>query len=325
VNAHLLKTALEFRVLGPFVVHAGRHAVELGGLKPRMLLALLLLRPNERISISQLVDSLWGEKPPASARNALQVYVSRIRKAISAERVVATGGGYRLHVAPGELDLAQFRGLVDRGRRARLAGNLEVASATLREALELWRGPALEDLRANDALEAEALRIEDERLSAFEERVDADLDLGRHRELVPELEALAEEAPLRERLIGQSMLALYRSGRQADALRVFGVARRRLVDELGIEPGPELRELQRAILSPRTRPWPLRLSRPRRLRSGRAAGRRGAGSRFSSYVSHCRPSSIPSWRSRCSIGPAPRSGRCSTVFRRSSTRVDRTR
>jgi DNA-binding SARP family transcriptional activator len=237
--------AAEFRLLGPVAASLDGEPVQIAAAKPRGLLALLLLRRNRPVSISELIDELWEDEPPETATKALQVYVSQLRKAIGAERVLTRPAGYELRVEEGELDLERFEGLVREGRDLLAAGEAGAASERLEEALGLWRGPALGDVTvARDA----AARLEESRLAAVEERIEADLALGRHDRLVPELEELVARNPLRERLHAQRMLALYRSGRQAEALDEYRRTRELLVGELGIEPGPELKELEAAIL-----------------------------------------------------------------------------
>jgi DNA-binding SARP family transcriptional activator len=236
---------MEFRVLGPLeVIEQGRLLV-LGGPRQRALLALLLTRANEVVSTDRLIDDLWGAHTPSTAANALQYHVSRLRKALAPTEVILTQEpGYLIRVGPDELDLLRFERLVEEARHA----PTEVAAQLLRTALDLWRGPALADVVNEPSVQAEILRLEELRLGALERRVEADLALGRHVELVGELEVLVREHPLHERLRGQLMLALYGSGRQADALDVYRQTRHLLVDELGVEPSPSLQELERAIL-----------------------------------------------------------------------------
>jgi predicted ATPase/DNA-binding SARP family transcriptional activator len=238
---------MEFRLLGPVEVVAG-DPIPLGQ-RPRTVLALLLLDANEVVSTDRLIEGIWAEgPPPASAAGSLQVHVHALRKAIGAERVVTRDPGYAIRVEPGELDVLRFERLAADGRRALHDGEAAQASSSLAEALALWRGPALADFRYAPFAQAEAQRLEEARTAVLEARIEADLQLGRHAGLVAELEALVAEHPLRERLRGQLMLALYRSGRQADALAAYQDARRGLVEELGIDPSPELRELEQAIL-----------------------------------------------------------------------------
>ena len=221
--------------------------VLLGPPQQRALLALLLLSPNEVVSRDRLVDALWGERPPATATKLVQVYVSALRKVLVPGVLVTRAPGYVLQVEPDARDLDRFERHVDEGNAALAAGTPARAAEAFRAALALWRGPALADLALVPFAQAPAERLEELRLEAVEDRIEADLALGRG-DVVPELEALIAEHPLRERLRGQLMLALYRSGRQAEALSAYRDARRALVDELGIEPGRELRELEQAIL-----------------------------------------------------------------------------
>jgi YVTN family beta-propeller protein len=216
--------------------------------RQRLLLAVLLVHANETLASDHLIDALWGEAPPASAGSSLHNLVSGLRKGLGDGRLATSGHGYALRVADGELDLQLFDALVASGRAAATGGDPERAAALLREALELWRGPPLGELAYHPALASEAARLEEARLAALEVRIEADLACGRHAELVAELEALTREHPLRERLCAQQMLALYRAGRQADALAAYRDARERLVEELGVEPGPALRRLERAVL-----------------------------------------------------------------------------
>ena len=243
---------LDYRILGPLEVSADGRVIEIGGAKPRALLVILLLRANESVPRDVLMHELWGDQPPASAQHSLEVYVSRLRKSLDGAAngsVLVTGpGAYRLRVEAGQLDTRRFEQLVEQGRAALAANQPDQASASLRAALELWRGPALADLVNGRGPRVEAARLEELRLVAIEDRVDTDLALGRHAEVACELEVLVAAHPLRERLHGQLMIALYRGGRQAEALEGYQAARRTLVDELGLEPGPELRELEGRIL-----------------------------------------------------------------------------
>ena len=242
---------MEFGILGPLEVRdEGREPVIAGG-KQRALLAILLLRANEVVSSDRLIEELWGGQPPATAVKSLQVHVSRLRKALGrGEGPIATGpNGYSIRVAAGELDLERFARLAEDGRRALGAGDPERGAQLLREALALWRGPPLADFAFEPFAQSEIGRLEELRLAALEDRIDADLARGRHAELVGELEALVAAQPLRERLRRQLVLALYRAGRQADALEAYRAARAKLMDELGLEPTPELRQLEQAILT----------------------------------------------------------------------------
>jgi DNA-binding SARP family transcriptional activator len=237
----------EFRVLGPVEASVDGEPIALPAAKPRALFAALLLDRNRVVPVSRLIDDLWGEVPPETAMKALQGYVSQLRKAIGPERLLTRPPGYELRVEDGELDLDRFERLAREGRELLAAGDSKAASTRLGEALELWHGAPLAEFSEPFARDAGA-RLEDERLAALEERIDADLALGRHARLVPELEQLVAQEPLRERPRAQLMLALYRSGRQADALELYRRTRETLSEELGIEPGLELQELERRML-----------------------------------------------------------------------------
>jgi DNA-binding SARP family transcriptional activator/tetratricopeptide (TPR) repeat protein len=235
---------MEFRILGPLEVYDAGKQVPVGRAKQRALLAVLLLQANRVVARDRLIDALWDEEPPDTARKAVQVYVSQLRKLLGAGVLMTRSPGYVLRVEPGMLDLERFEGLCREARDA----DPEVAADKLREALALFRGQPLADLAGERFAQGEIARLEELRLTALEERIDAELRLGLHAELAGELEALVAEQPARERLCRQRMLALYRCGRQADALDAYQAARRALVEELGIEPGKELRELHQAIL-----------------------------------------------------------------------------
>jgi WD40 repeat protein/DNA-binding SARP family transcriptional activator len=240
---------MEFLILGPLEVRDERGAVTVGGHQLRTVLAVLLLHADEPVSADRLALALWGEDAPRGAVKTVQVYVSRLRRALGDPgAVITTAAGYRLRVRPGELDADRFERLVDDGRRALAAGQPEHAAAQLGEALALWRGPPLADLVFEPFAAAELARLEEQRLTALEARIDADLALGRHAELVAELRQVVVEHPRRERFAGQLMLALYRCGHQAEALEVYRDARTVLLAEIGVEPGPELRRLQEAVL-----------------------------------------------------------------------------
>jgi predicted ATPase/DNA-binding SARP family transcriptional activator len=236
--------ALEFRMLGPLDARVAGRPVPLQAPKLRALLAIMLVHASEEVPSDRLIEDLWAGRPPATAAKLLQGYVSALRKALGGETIVTGGSGYALRVANGALDAHRFEQLVGEAREADPA----VAADGLRQALALWRGPALADFAFEPWAHAEIARLEELRLDALQDRIDADLALGRADGLVAELEALVVEHPLRERLRGQLMLALYRSSRQADALDAFRAARETLVEQLGIEPGRELRRLERAIL-----------------------------------------------------------------------------
>jgi len=240
--------AVEFRILGP--LEASRHGqpLELGAGKQRALLVLLLLRAGEIVSTDRLIDALWGERPPPSALNSVHIYVSQLRKALGNGRLETHGRGYLLALEPEQLDLGRFERLLGDGRELLASGDADRAAGALRAALGLWRGPPLSDVAFEPFAQAEIARLDELRLAALEERIEADLARGRHAELVPELEGLVREHPLRERLRAQLMLALFRSGRQSEALDAYQQARRLLSTELGLEPGRRLRELEAAIL-----------------------------------------------------------------------------
>ncbi len=226
---------MDFRILGPLEVLELGRPIDVGGAKQRALLACLLLHPNRVVSSDHLIEALWGERAPETAPKALQVYVSQLRKALGKERILTRTPGYQIRVQEDELDLERFQRLVSEGK---LGG-----------ALALWRGTPLADFAYEPFAQPEIARLEELRLACLEERIEADLAHGRHAALVGELEALVRELPLRERLRAQLMLALYRSGRQAEALEVYQAGRRLLSEELGLEPGEALKELQRAILA----------------------------------------------------------------------------
>ncbi|MEA2138318.1 MAG: hypothetical protein QOG56_1468 [Solirubrobacteraceae bacterium] len=240
---------MDFQILGPIDVRNASGAVALGGNKPRAVLAVLLLHANEAVSAERLALALWGEDAPGGAVKTVQVHVSRLRKALGDADVITTSpAGYCLRVRPGELDAERFERLVEDGRRALADSQPEAASSLLREALELWRGPALAELALEPFAGAEIARLEEQRLAALELRLEAELAAGHHAEVVGELQRLVSEHPIRERLAGQLMLALYRCGRQTEALEAYGATRRVLVEQMGVEPGPQLRDLHQAIL-----------------------------------------------------------------------------
>ena len=239
---------MQFRILGPIEALLDDGAAALGAPKQRGLLALLLVNRRRVVTAEQLIDGLWGEAPPASALQSLQVYVHGLRRAIGADRIETAGRGYRAVVGEDELDLDRFERALERGRAALRAGRPEDAADDLREALAVWRGPALADLPEETRRAAEADRLDELRLTALELRYEAELACGRHDAVVPELEALTADEPYRERFLQQRMLALYRCGRQADALEVYRNAREVLAEELGLDPSPALQELERAIL-----------------------------------------------------------------------------
>ncbi len=248
---------MDVEILGPMQVRdgAGRE-VRLPGGRERALFALLLISRGEVVSVDRIVDALWGERPPESAAKAVQGYVSHLRRALEAGPGRGAGGavvtrapGYLLRADAVALDAERFERLAAEGRRALEDGSAAEAAGLVEEALALWRGPALAEFAFDDFAQEEVRRLEELRLAATEDRIEALLRLGRHGELAGELEALVAAHPLRERMRGQAMLALYRSGRQAGALALYRDCRRLLSDELGLEPGPELQRLERAILA----------------------------------------------------------------------------
>ena len=247
---------MDFRILGPLEALEEGRAVRLGGYRQRALLALFLLHRGETLTTDRLIDELWGERPPASAAKAVQNYISRLRKALAGREgsdpagLIATREhGYVLELDPERLDAYRFERLVAEGRSELTAGRPEGAAAALERALSLWRGRPLADLAYEPFAQREVARLDDLRVAALEQLIEVKLALGGHAEVISQLEMLIAEYPYRERLRAQLMLALYRSDRQADALQAYQEARRELVEELGIEPGERLRELERAILA----------------------------------------------------------------------------
>jgi DNA-binding SARP family transcriptional activator/ABC-type transport system substrate-binding protein len=243
---------VEFHVLGPLEVLKEGQRVPLGGAKQRAALAMLLLHPNEVVSRDRLIDGLWGDEPPPSAAHTVEAYVSRLRAALNsdgeASRLVARAPGYLLRVERGELDLDRFKALSSEAGQAMSAGDAPAAASALCDALRLFRGAPLEDLAYAPFAQDEIGWLEELQTTALEQRIDADLACGRHAELIGELESLVARHRLRERFWAQLMLALYRSDRQGDALAAYERARRTLVEELGLEPGPTLAELQQRML-----------------------------------------------------------------------------
>jgi YVTN family beta-propeller protein len=281
---------MDFRILGPLEAFTNGQPLALGGSKQRAVLALLLLHANETVSVDRLIEALWGERAPAGAVQSVRVHISRLRKVLNGgggegngpSRLVTRSGGYQLNVEDDALDLARFERLYAEGQRA-LASDPPRAAELLNAALALWRGPALADLAFEPFAQAEAARLDELRVAALEDRLEADLELGRHAAVASEVEPLIAEHPLRERLRRLQMLALYRCGRQAEALDAYRKARETLVSEIGVEPGPELRELHEGILrqdpelgAPRT-VSPVRRPEPREPAPSPAAGSRAPG------------------------------------------------
>src|SRR5918992_2152545 len=247
---------MEFRILGPLEVLDEGRAITLAGSRQRALLALLLLHANETLSTDRLIDELWGERPPGNAAKTVQMQISRLRKALAGEAgnggagvIVTRERGYELRLDPGRLDAHRFERLVAEGRSDLAGGQAGRAVSALERALSLWRGAPLAELAYEPFAHREIARLDDLRVAALEQLIEAKLALGAHAEVVGQLVALIGEHPYRERLRAQLMLALYRSDRQADALQAYQDARRTLVEELGIEPGERLRELERGILA----------------------------------------------------------------------------
>jgi DNA-binding SARP family transcriptional activator/streptogramin lyase len=242
---------VEFRILGPLEVVEDGSSVALGTLKERLILGVLLLHANEFVSRERLIDELWGEAPPPTARKAVNVYVSQLRKALGAagaDPIATASGGYRLQVELDALDASRVQLLLAGARGDAARGELERAAEQFQEALSLWRGPTLAGLQLESRGRDEVAQLDELRLAALMDRIDCDLALGRHDQALGELKVLVREHPLRERLRAQQMLALYRADRQAEALDAYAEARRTLVDDLGIEPSEALQRLQQAIL-----------------------------------------------------------------------------
>jgi DNA-binding SARP family transcriptional activator len=235
---------LEFRILGPLEVWDGEKALQLGGQRQRAVLAVLAIHVGEVVPSERLITYLWGESPPPTAATSLQNAVSQLRKALGPDVVETRAPGYALNAAKDAVDARRFEQLVNEARSAEAERRLRLVG----EAMQLWRGPPLGDFAYEPFAQNEAARLDELRLAAIEERIEAELELGRATEIVGELEGLVRENPLRERPRGQLMLALYRSGRQAEALQAYQNARRMLVDELGIEPTPALQQLHASIL-----------------------------------------------------------------------------
>jgi DNA-binding SARP family transcriptional activator len=246
------RARMDFRILGPLEVVDGDRALSLSGRKQRALLALLLTYANETVSTDRIADELWAERQPASAAESVRVHIFRLRKALAAgagqELLVTRQHGYELQLEPDQLDSRRFERLLAAGRSELAADRPESAVATLEQALSLWRGAPFSDLDRDSFAQREIARLDDMRVEAQEQMIEAKLALGGHAEVVGQLETLIGEQPYREGLRAQLMLALYRCDRQADALKAYQDARRTLVDDLGIEPSSRLRSLEQAIL-----------------------------------------------------------------------------
>jgi DNA-binding SARP family transcriptional activator len=259
-----------YNILGPLDVRSAGRPVEITRGRPRSLLAVLLLSNGETVSAARLVDAVWGPSPPASADQLVRVYVSQLRQVLGEESIVTRHAGYAIAAGADRIDAVLFEQQVHEAARLRESGQPLDALALYDQALAVWRGPVLADTPVSADAAARAAHLEDLRWHGIEERADIQLELGRHHEVVPELERLVSAQPFRERLIAQLMLALYRSGRQADALQTYQDAHRRFIDELGLTPNPTLRELQQAILHQERRldppESPTEQDRPRRAR-----------------------------------------------------------
>jgi DNA-binding SARP family transcriptional activator len=245
----LVEGSLEFRLLGPLEVRREGQPLSLGGVRQRALLALLCLHRGEVIAVDRIIDEIWGESPPPSARHMVEVYVSKLRQLLGSPGVVTRSPGYLLDTSLESVDVHWFEALVAEGEEASTAGEPQSAASRFASALALWRGSPLADFTFEPFAQGEITRLEELRLLAEEGRIDAEISLGRSAELVGELEQLVALAPFRERFRAQLMLVLYRAGRQADALEAYRRARQTLVEELGVEPGEELRDLEHAILA----------------------------------------------------------------------------
>jgi DNA-binding SARP family transcriptional activator len=271
---------MDYRILGPLEALEGERRLPLGGGRQRSVLALLLLHGNEALTRDVIIDQLWGDEPPATAAKVLQNCISALRKELpgGSETLRTVGGAYALALGPDELDRDRFERLLAEGRAALAQDKHAEAAEQLREALGLWRGSPLSDFSYEPFAREEITRLEELHVAAVEDRIDADLALGRHDEVTPELEALATRHPLRERLRRQLMLALYRAGRQAEALEAYRAARRTMQAELGLEPGRAMQDLERAILAqdpaldgPAPRPAAAASGPPAGVRPGRLA------------------------------------------------------
>src|ERR1700675_2512332 len=240
---------MDYRILGPLEAYERERQLPLGGARQRAVLALLLLHGNETLTRDVIIDELWGEDAPPTAAKVLQNCVSALRKELPDDTIRTVAGAYGLALEPDELDRDRFERLLAEGRAALETGDHGEALDQFRRALALWRGAPLSDLSYEPFAQDEIKRLEELHVAALEDRIESELALGHHDELVPELEGLVSRHPLRERLRGQLMLALYRAGRQAEALEAYRAARRTLLAELGIEPGRALRELEQAILA----------------------------------------------------------------------------
>lgn len=242
----LVGADLQFSVLGPLEARHGSDAVELGAPKQRSVLAMLLAHPNQALSVGQIISTVWGEEAPDTYRRSIHTYVSNLRALLSTD-ITRVGDGYRLDVRPEQIDALVFEQSLE-DSQVLIATDPGEASAKLRDALAMWRGRPYADLYEVEGLQGEVARLEELRLAAVELRIDGELASGRNQQIVAEVGALAEEHPLRERFRAQHMIALYRSGRQADALGAYERTRDYLAEELGLEPSQDLQDLELAIL-----------------------------------------------------------------------------
>ncbi|MCC3653779.1 AfsR/SARP family transcriptional regulator [Streptomyces sp. WAC 00631] len=251
---------MDIKVLGPLTAQERGISVVPTAAKPRQILALLALQADHVVTVPTLMQEIWGEDVPRSAATTLQTYILQLRRKIATalggdpardakDVLVTQHGGYLLQVQPGQVDVQEFEQLAASGRAAHEAGDHRAASRLLRAALDLWQGPALVDVRVGSVLELEVLRMDEDRMAALERRIDADLRLGRHTELVPELRVLAARHPMHENFCAQLMLAMHRAGGAWRALEAYQRLRGTLVDELGMEPSPKLQQLHHAVLS----------------------------------------------------------------------------
>ncbi|WP_156724683.1 AfsR/SARP family transcriptional regulator [Streptomyces apocyni] len=251
---------MEIKILGPLAARENGVSVLPTAAKPRQILALLALQADHVVTVPTLMDEIWGEKIPRSAATTLQTYILQLRRKIAAaldgdpgreakDVLITQHGGYLLQVQPGQVDVQEFEQLAASGRHAHEAGDHRVASELLGKALGMWDGRALVDVRVGSVLELEVLRLEEDRMASLELRIDSDLKLGRHAELVPELRVLSARHPMHENFCAQLMTALHRSGSAWRALEAFQRLRGSLVDELGLEPSPRLQQLHQAVLS----------------------------------------------------------------------------
>jgi WD40 repeat protein/DNA-binding SARP family transcriptional activator len=241
------RLGMDFRLLGPIEVVDGGSLLPLGGPKPRTLVAHLVLELGQRVPAERLIDAVWGDEPPEAVRNSLQSYVSHLRKVLGPDRLEGRSGGYVLYGQPDEVDVVRFERMVDDARRA-TTNDPAAAATTYRQALTLWRGPALDDLAGQPSLRADIAWLEELRLAATEERIEVELALGRHAEVLPELEQLTLRHPVRERLWGHLMVAMYRAGRQAGALAAYRRVQGYLADQVGVDPSPSLQRIHEQVL-----------------------------------------------------------------------------